>query len=92
VRKERLSNLLAFPFRGFRSDRFNSASEIDANVTWNPAVAILDHSFWNELRPRTEKDGRAAGLQRFRPAPERIEIDELAVVFGNVLSPDLLIG
>src|SRR5260370_17585596 len=56
----------------------------------NPAVAVVGDTLETFLRARSEQHRRAARLHRLRPAPDRIEVDELAVELSVLLRPDLL--
>src|SRR6185437_8726633 len=76
----------------FRSDCCDSGREFlagaGADVDRKPAVAILGDAFGNPFRRRAHQDRRTARLYWLGPAPERIEIDELAVKLRNLFGPD----
>src|SRR2546426_8352281 len=73
-------------------DGFDSAGEVDARIYRNPAVAIFGDTLGDEFRPGTHQHRRAARLHRLGPAPDGVEIDKFAMIFGHVFGPDFLHG
>src|SRR5262249_52022546 len=57
----------------------------------DPAVAVLEPPPRDPLRLHAapEQDRRPALLERLGPAPDRVEVDELAVELGHLAGPDL---
>ena len=56
----------------------------------HPAVAVADRAARAVGERAADQDRRMRLLHRLRPGLHRIEVDELAVVFGRVLRPDRL--
>src|ERR1700730_5512626 len=61
-----------------------------STIDRHPTVAIGDRAFGPFLRLRAQHDRRTARLDRLRIAPHWTKIDEFAVVFGDLVGPDLL--
>src|SRR5205085_6379015 len=57
-----------------------------------PSVADLDDSLQGVAALTAEDDRRMRLLHGLGPGPQRVEVDELAVILGDVLRPDRLHG
>ena len=62
-----------------------------ANVTTvidHPAIGIIGHPTRYPFGIGPDPNRRATGLDRFRERPHRREINELAVILGDIVAPD----
>src|SRR5262249_53083210 len=71
-------------------DHVGNLGVCSARGLWDPALAIADCAPCRIRERATNDDRRVWLLPRFWPGHHRIEVDELAVVFGLRLSPDRL--
>src|SRR5262249_57126473 len=76
---------------GVAADRDQRALDLVPALERDPAVAVLEHPPRDPLRLHAapEQDRRPALLERLGPAPDRVEVDELAVELRRLPGPDL---
>ena len=77
---------------GCRLELLHVGSHVAAQGDRQPTVAVVDDAVEGPLGLRAEQDVGAVLLDRLGVAPDRVEVDELAVELGLVLRPEFSPG